>query len=274
MLRRTARSILVTLLALGLLVATGCTSEGSGGSSAASGQTHLSEILKRGTVRVAVLPDFPPWSSQTASGEFKGYEVDIAHKLAEALGVKLKLVPTDGTSRLPLLKTDRVDVNISAWTATNERARAVGFTIPYIAHGACVLYRKDNPIKGYDDLAGKKVSVARGSTNDIIMTEDFPKTEVVRFKSIADVIAALKAGKVDAAVEGCATVNQQAEQNKNLKRVDAPTIQPSIVSMGVLPQDQVWLNYLNNFIRNLNTSGTNAKLYRKWFEGDIPDVMQ
>lgn len=272
--RRTIRLLLVPLAALALALA-GCTSEGSTSSTgASSGPTQLDQIIERGTIRVAVLPDFPPWSVQTPSGEFKGYEVDIAKELAKALGVELELVSTDGTSRLPLLKSDRVDVNISAWTATNERAKAVGFTIPYAAAGASVLYQKDNPIESYDDLAGKKVSVARGSTNDIIMTEDFPKTEVVRFETIADAIAALKAGKVDACVEGYATVREQAEQNPDLEQIDAPALQPSIISMGVLPDQQVWINYLNNFIRNLTTSGTNAELYRKWFNSELPEVVR
>jgi polar amino acid transport system substrate-binding protein len=136
-----------------------------------------------------------------------------------------------------------------------------------------VLYTKDSPIESYDDLAGKKVSVARGSTNDTIMTENFPETEVVRFETIADAIAALKAGKVDAAVEGEATVSREAEKDPQLEAIDAPPLKPSIISMGVLPGEQVWLNYLNNFVRNLTSSGTNAELYEKWFDAELPELL-
>src|SRR5664279_3115615 len=160
--------LLVPALASALLLS-GCTSPDNGDGGGTAVQSQLDTVIKSGTVRVAVLPDYPPWSVQTADGSFEG--IDIAQKLAEALGVELELVSTDGTSRLPLLKSDRVDVNISEWTATDERAKEVGFTIPYVAHGAGVLVNAADPLASYTDLAGKTVSVARGSTNDSIMTK-------------------------------------------------------------------------------------------------------
>ncbi len=280
------RVFFITLLAMMIVVA-GCTSDGDNGdgdgetadaagedgdSSGATG-SRLESVISSGTIRVAVLPDFPPYSVQNASGDFEGYEIDIANELAAALDVDLELVSTDGASRLPLLNSNRVDVNISSWTATNERAKAVGYTIPYFAAGASVLYSVDNPIASYEDLAGLSVSVARGSTNDTIMTQDFPDTEVVRFETIADAIAALRAGQVDAAIEGRATVVQEAEGDDSLEAIDAPPLRPSFISMGAPQGDQVWINYLDNFIRNLNSSGTNAELYRKWLNDDLSELI-
>jgi polar amino acid transport system substrate-binding protein len=268
--RRFAKLLWAPVLA-GALLLSGCT--GSSSKAATAQDSQLSKVIKRGTLRVAALPDFPPYSSQTAGGQFDGYEVDVAKDLAKALGVKLQLVSTDGTSRLPLLKTDRVDVNISAWTSTNERAKSVGFTLPYVAHGASLLFRKNNPIKSYADLAGKSVSVARGSTNDTIVTNDFPTAKVVRFETIADAIAALKAGKVDACMEDAVTVQAAADKDPSVEALKADPLDPALISMGVLPGDQVWINYLNNFIRNLIASGEDQKLYAKWLHGNLPAIV-
>ncbi|MGN6780343.1 MAG: transporter substrate-binding domain-containing protein [Marmoricola sp.] len=271
MVKRKVAALAALVLAAGAVLA-GCGGSSGGGSGSPS-DSQLAKVLKAKTLRVAVLPDFPPWAVQKPDGSFEGYEIDIAKDLADSLGVKLKLVATDGDSRLPLLKSNRVDVNISAWTATNERAQAVGFTIPYDAHGAGVLFPKSENIKSYADLAGKTVSVARGSTNDTIITNDFPKTKVVRFDSIADVIGAVKAGKVDAAVESSYTVAQEAKKDPNLKAISNPPLEPSLVSMGVLPGDQVWINYLNNFIRNLIASGEDQKLHQKWLHEDLASIV-
>ncbi|MGH3439300.1 MAG: transporter substrate-binding domain-containing protein [Sciscionella sp.] len=248
----------------------GCSAGGSNGS---GGPNKLQQVLKRGTLRVAVLPDFPPSSVKKPSGDIVGYEPDIAAKLAKALGVKLKLVSVNGTSRLPVMQSNRADVNISSWTATNGRAQKVGFTIPYVAHGAGILYPKSSPITSLKDLAGKKVAVARGSTNDTIVTQDFPKATPVRFGNIADALQALKSGKADAAMESYTVVRQDAAKNPQLAALNVPPINPAMVSMGVLPDQQIWLNYLNNFIRNLITSGTDNKLFTKWFHRKLPSVI-
>ena len=270
--RLNCKLVLIPALAVALLLS-GCTSPENSAGGTAAGASQLDKVIKSGTVRVAVLPDYPPWSVQTPDGDFEGYDIDIAEKLAEALGVELELVSTDGTSRLPLLKSDRVDVNISEWTATDERAKEAGFTIPYVAHGAGVMFNTANPITSYDDLAGKTVSVARGSTNDSIMTKNFPDTKVERFETIADAMAALQAGKVDALVEGDSTVAQMVEDDPNYAVIDDASLFPALVSMGALKEDQVWINYLNNFIRNLNASGTNQELFQKWGNADLPDIV-
>jgi len=273
---RKQRLLLWLAALLGVSMAlSGCTSDGATGDKGAggTGDSVLSQVLERGTIRVAVLPDFPPASSQNAQGEFEGYEPAIAKKLADALGVKLELVSSNGDTRLSLMKSGRADVNISSYTATNERAQSVTFTIPYIAQGANVLYSKDNPISGFDDLAGKKIAVARGSTNDTIATEGFPKSKVVRFDTIADAITALKSGKVDAAMESFTIVNQTAEDNPGLEALADQPYRPRLISMGILPGDPVWKSYLDNFIRNLIATGQNAELYEHWFHSPVPDVV-
>lgn len=271
--RSTALLAAALTAALALSACTSSPRDSGGPGNTTPADSQLNKVIKSGTLRVAVLPDFPPWSVQKPDGQFEGYEVDIAKQLADALKVKLELVGTDGDGRLPLLQSNRVDVNISAWTATNERAKTAGFTIPYDAHGAGVLYRKGKPIKSYQDLAGKTVAVARGSTNDTIMTKDFPDTKVTRFESIADAIAALKAGKVDACVESFVTVQQEAAKDPSLGAVEGQPLKPALVSMGALPGDQIWINYLNNFIRNLVASGEDQRLHQKWLHNDLPAIV-
>jgi polar amino acid transport system substrate-binding protein len=258
--------------AAALLVTSACTSSGkhSEANSNAAGagnqmaSSQLTKILKRGELRVAVLPDFPPWSLQKPDGSFEGYEVDIAKDLAASMGVKVKLVATNGDSRLANLQSDRVDVNISSWTATNKRALKAAFTDAYDAHGAGVLYPKNKPITSYSQLAGKSISVARGSTNDTIVTKDFPSAKVQRFDSIADAIAAVKTGKVDVCVESSYTVGQEAKKDSSLGALNDPPLEPALISMGIQYGDTVWMDYLDNYIRNLNSSGLNDKLHEKW----------
>ncbi|MGZ8757037.1 MAG: transporter substrate-binding domain-containing protein [Aeromicrobium sp.] len=273
-----SRSMLGPMLSVAVaatVVLAGCgpsttTTDGVNGLAADS---QLNTVVESKKLRVAVLPDYPPFAVQNASGTLEGYEIDVAQALADAMGATLELTAIDGSARLATLTSGRVDVVIAAWTATDERAKTVDFTIPYVAAGSLPLFRKDNPITSLADLAGKKVSVARGSTDDTLVTNYFPDTEVVRFETIANAIAALKAGKVDAVMEGNTTVKDEAAKDSSLAVLDIPVIRPALISMGVITGDQVWKNYLDNFIRNLTASGTNQDLYMKWFETDLPSVI-
>ena len=274
--KKETKAPIVLVALVSMLALAGCTSTSGGSTSAGSAgatNSRLQQVIKSGTLKVGVLPDYPPYSSQDASGKIVGYEPDIAAHLAAALGVKLVMINTDGTSRKPVLDSNRVDVDIDAFTATDVRAKAVDFTIPYVASGALPLFRKVNPIKSLVDLKGKKVSVARGSTNDSLMTKQFPDTTVVRFDTIADAVQAVKSGKVDAVMEGFATVQAAAAKDPSLGVLNVEPISPALISMGVKQGDQVWVNYLNNFIRNLNSSGDNQALYKKWFKADLPKAI-
>lgn len=270
-----SKKLAILVLMIIPLALTACTGGGGSADASNSGSSSdtLQQVISKGTLRVAVLPDFPPSSVKKPSGDIVGYEPDIAALLAKSLGVKLELVPIDGTARLSVMQSGRADVNISSYTATNERAQKTGFTIPYKAQGAAVLYQKSNPIKSLKDLDGKKVAVARGSTNDTIITNNFPKATPVRFDNIADALQALKSGKTDAVMEESTTVQADAAKNPDLAVLNVPPIDPDLISMGVLPDQQVWMNYLNNFIRNLISSGQDNTLYQKWFHADLPAII-
>jgi polar amino acid transport system substrate-binding protein len=96
---------------------------------------------------------------------------------------------------------------------------------------------------------------------------------VVRFDAISDVISAVKTGKVDAAVESSYTVAQEAKKDSSLQAISDPPLDPQLVSMGVLQNDQVWMNYLNNFIRNLIASGGDEQLHQKWLHEPLASIV-
>jgi len=267
--RKFLKGLLLTAMSTALIL-TGCSSTET--SSSGKQESHLDRIIANKKIRVATYADVPGWSVLNAKGEYEGYDPDIARKLAEALGVEVEFVTTDGVNRIPLVESDKVDVAISTFTPTNERAKSIDFTIPYAAAGIVPLYSKDKPIKNLDDLAGKKVSVARGSTSDLALQKYFPEAEIVRFDAVADAFMALKTGKVDVLLEEDGIVYDLAKTNPELEAFSGDPFKPGYIAMGVQKGDQEWMNYLNNFIRNLNYSGDNNELYQKWFGKDLPKL--
>ena len=226
----------------------------------------LDQVIANKKLRVGFLPDYPPWGSRSPAGKYEGYDLDIAALLAEGLGAQLELIPVEAPNRVPSVATGKVDVIIGCLTPTNERAKTIDFTIPYASAGIVPMVWADNKaIKTYKDLAGKKVSVARGSTPDMATAKAVPTADIVRFDTIADAFTALQTKKVDAFIEEDTFVFYTATKDPRFRGVGQSFTAPELISFGMRKGDQNWLNYLNNFLTNFRYSGKNAELYKKWF---------
>jgi polar amino acid transport system substrate-binding protein len=254
--------LLFFTLVLGFLVIYAC----GRGPEEKAGKSILDQVIANKKLRVGFLPDYPPWGSRNPAGKYEGYDLDIAALLAEGLKVELELIPVEAPNRVPSVATGKVDVIIGCLTPTNERAKTIDFTIPYASAGIVpMVWANNTAIKTYKDLAGKKVSVARGSTPDMAIGKAVPTAQIMRFDTIADAFTALQTKKVEAFIEEDTFVFFTAQKDPRFRGVGQSFTEPELISFGARKGDQNWLNYLNNFLTNLRYSGKNAELYKKWF---------
>ena len=93
----------------------------------------LDDIIASGMLRCAVVLDFPPMGSRDADNNPIGFDVDYCNDLAAALGVTAEIVETPFPDRIPALMSGRVDVGVASTSDTLERAKTIGFSIPYFA---------------------------------------------------------------------------------------------------------------------------------------------
>ena len=107
----------------------------------------LDDLIASGKLRCAVVLDFPPMGSRDASNNPEGYDVDTCNDLAKALGVKAEIVETPFPDRIPALVSGRADVGVASTSDTLQRAKTIGFSIPYFAFKMVVLTKKGANIK-------------------------------------------------------------------------------------------------------------------------------
>ena len=130
----------------------------------ASAQTDtLAQIQKTKKIRVAIDLGLPPWAYKNAKLEMAGSEVETAKLLAADIGADLEVVPTTSANRIPFLITNKADIVVSNVGITPERAKVIDFSLPYSAAANVVGAPKSMNIKGFADLAGKRIAVARGT---------------------------------------------------------------------------------------------------------------
>jgi len=90
----------------------------------------LDEIIRAGTIRIGVNPNFPPMSSYGKTNQLEGFDIDIGNVIAEELGVKAEFVTTEAAQRVPFLVSKRIDIALGAMTRTPARAKVISYTVP------------------------------------------------------------------------------------------------------------------------------------------------
>ncbi len=142
----------------------------------------IDDILRRGALNVG-LATFVPWSMRDKEGNLIGFEIDVATRLAEDLGVEVNLVPTAWDGIIPALLAGKFDVIISGMTVTTERNLTVNFTEAYAHSGMRLVASKESAaeFKSLEDYNSPDVTFAvrRGSTPATFVRKNLPKATVL-----------------------------------------------------------------------------------------------
>ena len=158
----------------------------------------LDEIKEDGIIKIGVFSDKNPFGYVDEDGNYQGYDVYFAERLAKDLGVKVEYVSTEAANRVEYLKTGKVDVILANFTVTKERAEEVDFALPYMKVALGVVSPDDKLITDSDDLNGKKLIVAKGTTAETYFEENYPDVELVKFDQYTEAYNALLDGRGDA----------------------------------------------------------------------------
>jgi polar amino acid transport system substrate-binding protein len=262
--RRLFVGVLALMLATAALVA--------GARAAVAADSILTEVLRRGTVRIATSLGAPPTRFEDENGNLQGYDIDIANLLAKDLGVTIDWIKTDTAGRVAMLQTKKADITIAAFTPNLERLKSIGFTDPYLTDVLSLLSRADRKDLGSIADFNKpevRIAIPRGSTAAKAIATYVPKATIVEFSGNADTIAALDADQVEAMCSGDALVNYTAKNSGGKYRNAGALGPPEDDAIGFPQGDFVWWLWLNRFVREINEDGTNYTLWVKWF-GDAP----
>ena len=121
---------MLTLASLLFAMLAACSPPAGGAGPAGQSESQIDQVLQRGVLKVG-LDIFVPWAFKDKDGNLVGFEVDVATKLAEDMGVEVEFVPTEWSGIVPALLTNKFDVIIGGMGVTTERAMKVNFTDPY-----------------------------------------------------------------------------------------------------------------------------------------------
>ncbi|MBW4658184.1 MAG: transporter substrate-binding domain-containing protein [Drouetiella hepatica Uher 2000/2452] len=246
--------------------------------SAPSPGKALEDIMQRGEVKIAVPDDFPPFGSIGADMSVRGYDVDVASQVAQAMGVKLDLVPVIGNYRIPFLQTNRVDMVISSLGKNKDREKIISFSIPYAPFYSGIYGGDALTVKSYADLQGKTLGVAQGSLEDLELAKNLTEgnvqnVTVKRFANNSLTASALISGQVELIATGNVVANKLMRDNPDQRIKNQFVMKNSPCYVGLRKGDTNLQAKVNEILRNMRQDGELDKLAKQWFGeplGDLP----
>lgn len=227
----------------------------------------LDDIKKAGVLRVAAFDGNPPFGYVDAtSKKIVGLDIDYANELGKKLGVKVEIVPTNPANRIPLLSSNKVDLVFANFTITEDRAKVIDFSIPYFASGQQFLAKK-GVLKNADGIKDIRVGTDKGTTMETTLREKYPDTKVVLYDDTPLGLAALRNGNIQAFSQDGSklTAILASLPDKDKYEIPAFAISEEYEGVGVPKGEARLVSYLNDWLRDLEKSGTAQQIYDKWF---------
>ena len=165
----------------------------SAGENTAGGSFRtVDQIKESGEIKIGVFSDKNPFGYVDNEGNYKGYDVYFAERIAKDLGVKLNLMPVEAASRVEFLETAKVDIILANFTVTPERAEKVDFAPAYMKVALGVVSPDSAIIKSVDDLKGKTLIVVKGTTAETYFTENAPDVKLQKYDEYNEAYSALQ----------------------------------------------------------------------------------
>jgi len=231
----------------------------------------LSDIAARGTLRVAVPQDFPPFGSVGTDMQPRGYDIDMASLIAEKMGVKVELVPVTSANRIPYLQTNKVDLVISSLGKNPDREKVIDFTDAYAPFFNGVFGPADIAASKPADLAGKTIGVTRGAIEDLELTKIAPADTVIkRYEDNNGTISAFLSGQVELVATGNVVAAAILEKNPPKKPGVKFLIKNSPCYVGLNKSEPALMAKVNAIIAAAKTDGSLGAISEKWLGQPLP----
>ncbi len=233
-------------------------------------ESTIEQVIRRGVLRVG-LATFVPWAMKDKTGQWVGFEVDVATRLAHDMGVRVEFVPTKWAGIIPALLTGKFDIIIGGMGIRPDRNLKVNFSIPYDYTGMSLVAHRElaSGFTTLEDFNRPEVVIAArlGSTAAAAVKSLLPRAQLRLFDDEPQAYQELLNGRAHAVVGSAPMPAFQALRNpEKLFLPMKGTFTREPIGFAVRKSDFDTLNYLDNWIRVAEAEGWLAERKHHWFE--------
>jgi polar amino acid transport system substrate-binding protein len=258
---RLTRSLSVLAAGAALALVAAC---GGGGSSSSGAQANPYDLQQPGTLRIGTLTDAPP-NVYVKDGKFTGFDNDLMTAVAGKIGLKPTFVGTDFSTLLAQVNSHKFDVGSSSITITEARKKTVDFTNGYDFGYFGLDVPAGSPIKGFDQLKGKRVVVVQGTVQDDYATKN--GLNPVRVPDYNSALNQLRTKTSDAWIAPAEIGEKTAQDSKGKVVIAAKELSPAPTAFAVAKGNDALRQALNKALDQVIADGTWSKLQAQYYPG-------
>jgi len=242
--------------------------------SGAFADSSLGAVKARGVLKIGVKYDNPGFGYlKPGESEPTGFEIDLAHEITRRIlgdPSKVQFAQVITANRIPMVQNGDIDMFIATATITPDRLKQIAFSNVYYSAGQSLLVKMSSPIKSYQDLGGKTVCTAKGSTPEQTIHKLVPTVQVQTFDGYTPCYQALLEGRTDAiTTDNTILIGFRNQNPKELKMVGGLfTFEP--YGIGIAKGNDTLIKAINDALASIGNDGTFAKIHQKWLNEPLP----
>jgi polar amino acid transport system substrate-binding protein len=218
---------------------------------------------------------FPPFEMLDTSGQPAGMSVEMMRSLGKYLQrpIRFENIPFDGL--IPSLKTGKIDLAISSMTMTEERAKSIDFSDPYLKMGLSILANKNSSIQSIADIDKPNVTVAvkKATTGHIYAIQHFHNAKILIFNDPATCATEVAQGKADCMIYDQISIFQHWQKYQESTRAILQPFQIEEWAIGIRKGNDELRTQVNAFLKQFKESGGFNDLGNKFF-GENKKIFQ
>ena len=242
----------------------------------------LATLRQRGSVVIGYREASVPFSYLSTLREPIGYSIELCKVLVADLGeavqreLKIEWLPVTAANRVDAVASGRIDLECGSTTNNAERRQRVAFSPTIFVAGTKLMVKQGSPIRGLEDLTGKRVAVTAGTTNEQVMRELSDRFALqLQFIVSTDhdrSLARLLAGEADAFATDDVLLHGFIAQRKLKGQVQVVGDFLSYDPYGVMfrRDDPLLARVVNDSFQRMAQGGEIERQYRRWFLRKLP----
>lgn len=207
-----------------------------------------------------------PWEFQDASGEFVGFEIDLAKEIGARLGLSVEIVNIPFNGLFPAVQSGRIDIAVSSITITDKRLRSVAFAQPYYDSAQSLTVLNRSSAKTLSDMSDKIIGVDTGSTGDMWTTansDTYGFKDIRRYEGLAPAMLDLQSGRLDGYISDIPALEYFIKDKPHFKVIQR--IETGERYSMMFAKSNALVNQANDVISELKQEGFVAQLHQHWF---------